>query len=183
MLAEVGPSRGSGLGPRFVASPCGWGFLATNWWPQVPRTPLLPVPNAWTAARKHIVSPDPASDPRGHASTLFFWSKKSRACPGSERGCTFHLLVGACSKADPGHKEPPQMWMAVHTGPHSPSRPHARLLQVDGSVEEDLGEDLGQEDPLEEEMAASSSILFWRIPRTEEPGGLQPMGRQRVGHA
>ena len=67
--------------------------------------------------------------------------------------------------------------MAVHTGPHSPSRPHARLLQVDGSVEEDLGEDLGQEDPLEEEMAASSSILFWRIPRTEEPGGLQPMGR------
>ena len=40
----------------------------------------------------------------------------------------------------------------------------------------------GQEDPLEEGMAAHSSILVWRIPWTEEPGGLQPMGSQRVGH-
>jgi len=35
---------------------------------------------------------------------------------------------------------------------------------------------------LEEEMATYSSILAWRIPRTEEPGGLQSMGLQRVGH-
>ena len=41
---------------------------------------------------------------------------------------------------------------------------------------------LGQEDPLEEGMATHSSILFWRIPWTEEPGGLQSMGSQRVGH-
>ena len=41
---------------------------------------------------------------------------------------------------------------------------------------------LGQEDPLEEGMATHSSILAWRIPWTEEPGGLQPMGSQRVGH-
>ena len=41
---------------------------------------------------------------------------------------------------------------------------------------------LGQEDPLEKEMATHSSILAWRIPWTEEPGGLQPMGSQRVGH-
>ena len=41
---------------------------------------------------------------------------------------------------------------------------------------------LGWEDPLEKEMAAHSSILAWRIPRTEEPGGLQSMGSQRVGH-
>jgi len=41
---------------------------------------------------------------------------------------------------------------------------------------------LGQEDPLEEAMATHSSILAWRIPRTEEPGGLQFMGSQRVGH-
>ena len=39
---------------------------------------------------------------------------------------------------------------------------------------------LGQEDPLEGEMATHSSILIWRIPRTEEPGGLQSMGSQRV---
>ena len=41
---------------------------------------------------------------------------------------------------------------------------------------------LGQEDPLEKEMAPHSSILAWKIPWTEEPGGLQSMGLQRVGH-
>ena len=41
---------------------------------------------------------------------------------------------------------------------------------------------LGQEDPLEKEMEAHSSILAWRIPWIEEPGGLQSMGLQRVGH-
>ena len=40
---------------------------------------------------------------------------------------------------------------------------------------------LGQEDPLEEGTATHSSILAWRIPWTEEPGGLQSMGSQRVG--
>ena len=41
---------------------------------------------------------------------------------------------------------------------------------------------LGQEDPLGERMATLSSILAWRIPWTEEPGGLQSMRLQRVGH-
>ena len=41
---------------------------------------------------------------------------------------------------------------------------------------------LGQEDPLEEEMATYSSILAWRIPGTEEPSGLPSMGSHRVGH-
>ena len=41
---------------------------------------------------------------------------------------------------------------------------------------------LGWEDPLEKEMIIHSSILAWRIPRTEEPGELQSMGSQRVGH-
>ena len=39
---------------------------------------------------------------------------------------------------------------------------------------------LGREDPLEEDMAAHSSILVWRIPGTEKPGGLQSLGSQRV---
>ena len=39
---------------------------------------------------------------------------------------------------------------------------------------------LGQEDPLEEGMATHSSILAWEIPWTEEPGGLQSIGLQRV---
>ena len=41
---------------------------------------------------------------------------------------------------------------------------------------------LGQEDPLQEEMATHSSILTWEIPWSEEPGGLQLKGSQRVGH-
>ena len=41
---------------------------------------------------------------------------------------------------------------------------------------------LGWEDPLEKEMATHSSILFWRSPWTEEPGGLQSMRSQRAGH-
>ena len=45
----------------------------------------------------------------------------------------------------------------------------------------DTGSIPGQEDPLEKEMATHSSILAWDIPWTEEPGGLQSMGSQRVG--
>ena len=41
---------------------------------------------------------------------------------------------------------------------------------------------LGQEDPLEKGMATHSSTLAWRIPWTEEPGGLHSMGLQRAGH-
>ena len=41
---------------------------------------------------------------------------------------------------------------------------------------------LGQQDPLEKEVATHSGILAWEIPWTQEPGGLQAMGSQRVGH-
>ena len=41
---------------------------------------------------------------------------------------------------------------------------------------------LGREDPLEKDMATHSSILAWRIPWTEEPGGLQSKVLQRIGH-
>ena len=46
----------------------------------------------------------------------------------------------------------------------------------------DMVQSLGQEDPLEEGMATHSSILAWRIPWTEEIGGLQTIVLQRVGH-
>ena len=46
----------------------------------------------------------------------------------------------------------------------------------------DKVQSLGQEDPLEEQMATHFSILAWKIPWTEEPGGLQSMGLQRVEH-
>ena len=49
-------------------------------------------------------------------------------------------------------------------------------------MQETWVQSLGQEDLLEEGTATQSSILAWRIPWTEEPGGLQSMGLQRVGH-
>ena len=47
------------------------------------------------------------------------------------------------------------------------------------AMQETWVQPLGQEDPLEEEMATHTSILTWRIPRTEEPGGLQSTGSQK----
>ena len=49
-------------------------------------------------------------------------------------------------------------------------------------VQETWVQSPGQEDPLGKGMATHSSILAWRIPRTEEPAGLRSMGSQRVGH-
>ena len=49
-------------------------------------------------------------------------------------------------------------------------------------MQETLAQSLGQENPPEEEMTTPSSVLGWEIPWTEEPGGLQSMGSQRVGH-
>ena len=50
------------------------------------------------------------------------------------------------------------------------------------TMQETQIQSLGREDPLEKEMATHSSTLAWRIPWMEEPGGLQSMGSQRVGH-
>ena len=49
-------------------------------------------------------------------------------------------------------------------------------------MQETQVQSLGQDDPLEEEMATHSSTLAWEIPWTEEPGGLQSMWMQRVKH-
>ena len=49
-------------------------------------------------------------------------------------------------------------------------------------MQEMQGQSLGWEGPLEKEMATHSSILAWKIPWPEEPGGLQSMGSHRVGH-
>ena len=50
------------------------------------------------------------------------------------------------------------------------------------AVQQTWVQSLGRGDPLEKGMATHSSILTWRIPWTEEPGGLQSMGLQRVRH-
>ena len=54
-----------------------------------------------------------------------------------------------------------------------------RLKRLPGMRETQV-RSLGREDPLEKEMATHSSTLAWRIPWSEEPGGLQSMGSQRV---
>ena len=50
------------------------------------------------------------------------------------------------------------------------------------AMQETRVQSLGQEDPVEKGVATHSSILAWRIPQTVEPGGLQSIGSQRVGH-
>ena len=54
------------------------------------------------------------------------------------------------------------------------------MVKKPSAMQETWDESLGQEDPLEKGMATYSCILAWRIPWTEEPGGLQPMGLQGV---
>ena len=54
--------------------------------------------------------------------------------------------------------------------------------ETDGETVEIQVQSLGWKDPMEEEMATHSSILAWRIPWIDEPGGLQSTGSQRVGH-
>ena len=62
------------------------------------------------------------------------------------------------------------------------SSPVAQMVKSLPTVQETWVQSLGGEDPLEKEMATHSSILAWKIPWTEEPGRLQSMASQRVGH-
>ena len=58
----------------------------------------------------------------------------------------------------------------------------AQMVKSVPAMQETWVQSLGWEDPLEEEMAIHSSILVWKIPWMGEPGRLQSMGSQRVGH-
>ena len=58
----------------------------------------------------------------------------------------------------------------------------AQWLKRLPAMQETCVRSLGWEDPLEKDMATHSSILAWRIPWTEESGGLKSKGSQRVGH-
>ena len=57
----------------------------------------------------------------------------------------------------------------------------AQMVKNLPAMQETWVQSLGQEDPLEKRMATRYSILAWKVPWTEEPGGLQSMGSQRVG--
>ena len=58
----------------------------------------------------------------------------------------------------------------------------AQIIKNLPVIQESQVQSLGWEDPLEKGMATHASILDWRIPGSEETGGLQSMGSQRVGH-
>ena len=58
----------------------------------------------------------------------------------------------------------------------------AQMVKTLPAVQETQVQSLGWEDPLEKGMATHSCILAWRMPWTEEPGGVQPMGSQKVRH-
>ena len=58
----------------------------------------------------------------------------------------------------------------------------AQMVKRLSIMQESRVRSLGREDPLEKEMAIHSSTIAWKIPRTEEPGRLQSMRSQRVGH-
>ena len=60
--------------------------------------------------------------------------------------------------------------------------PVAQMVKNLPAMQETWVQSLGQEDPLEKGMATHSNILAWRIPGTEEPGGLPSMWLHRVGH-
>ena len=58
----------------------------------------------------------------------------------------------------------------------------AQVVKNPPALQETQVQSLGWEEPLEKDVATHSSILAWDMPRAEEPGGLQSMGLQRVGH-
>ena len=74
--------------------------------------------------------------------------------------------------------------LSVHTYKHTCEKcfPGGSVVKNPPAKQETRVRSLGQEDPLEKGIATHSSILAWEIPWTEEPGGLQSMGLQRVGH-
>ena len=90
---------------------------------------------------------------------------------------TFHIFHIFCFKDDKQGSE--KLWVSPNLT--IDVRP-ADLKPALSVMQETWVCSLGQEDPLEEKMATHFSILAWKIPRTEEPGGLQSMGSQRVGH-
>ena len=69
------------------------------------------------------------------------------------------------------------LWVSIYMG-----FPGGSLVKNLPTMQETQVQSLDQEDPLEEGLATHSSILAWRIPRTEEPGRLQSTGSHRVGH-
>ena len=96
----------------------------------------------------------------------------------------FFLLTSIQSLCSLSLYAPMCTHMSTHICAHTDMRAHivAQLVKNLPAMQETGVRSLGWEDPLEKEMATPSSILAWKISWTEEPGGLQSMGSQRVGY-
>ena len=79
-------------------------------------------------------------------------------------------------------QDPPQILLIFHLSMKLRASLVAQMAKNLPAMQETQVRFLGQGDTLKKGMATHSNILAWRIPRTEEPGGLQFMGSQRVGH-
>ena len=104
-------------------------------------------------------------------------------------GCTCCLVGGAQRQEQEETEEPargrgsPDTASFLHGGQEDPEPSLvAQTVKRLPAMQETRAQSLGREDPLEREMAPHSSILAWKMPWTEEPGRLQSMGSQRVGH-
>ena len=80
------------------------------------------------------------------------------------------------------HKSLLRESLVVKCSPRIGASQVAQWVKNPPAMQEIWVQSLGQKDPLEEGMATHCSILAWRIPWTEKPGGLQSMGSQGVGH-
>ena len=120
--------------------------------------------------------------------TKVWWSSRDMswgcllAPQGSLAPCR-HLLYSTCHKSLSLFTLQTSLYLS-NFSPPAPNIgfPVAQMVKNLPAMQETQVPSLGQEGPLEKEMATHSSILAWRIPWTEKPGGLQSIGLQRVGH-
>ena len=96
--------------------------------------------------------------------------------------CNGDNIINMCSQLSPYPHALPAEQKFVFAHSTFPSPPVAQLLKNLPVMWETWVQFLGWEDLLEKEMAIYSSILAWKIPWMEEPGRIQSMGSQRVGH-
>ena len=110
---------------------------------------------------------------------LYVWRLSSSTCAVHPFTCTVHHVWTI-----PSFFQPSWAYVAPFTLPKSPYKASlvAQLVKNPPVMEETWVQSPGGEDLLEKGMATHSSILAWRIPRTEAPDGLWSLSRKRVGH-
>ena len=118
------------------------------------------------------------------------WSLRERES--GRRGWVTHIHLSSLSLETPGHLLPASQSSLQTLPPEETGFIFvnclcwvslvAQIIKCLPAVQDTRVQSLGQEDPLQKGMATHSNTLAWKIPWTEEPGGLQSMGLQRVGH-